>query len=189
MKEKPAPEALRQALPSSIGFNIYFHPTLSVYAIDTFRPSKPPTYPLTTPIPSIDIPLELGSHLSEIAEAYAEAKRQQVANGLPRSYINIAESLSKSLNQPVLAVFSDDDVCDFACIAEKGVIKSLWARCGEVEYRFENETLQSNRAAEDTHIHQNAAEAIKIFTGGSPELIGFGLLDPPDNFGLERLNT
>src|SRR5262245_31218442 len=117
VRSMPNAAALRDALPAASDFCIYQHPELGLFAIDIFRANRPNDWPLTTPIPATDIPLELAPHNAVVSAAYGEALAQRAANGIKRSYINLAELFSVRLEQPVFAVFADDDDADFACVA------------------------------------------------------------------------
>jgi hypothetical protein len=186
---KPPTEAeLRSALPKSIAFRIYEQPELGFYAVEGFRPSRPSDYPLSTAIPATDIPLELGPHLSELSAAYETARAMGEANGIKRAYVNLAESVSVSIGTPVLALFTDDDGVDFACIAEAGHATSVWAQCGSKRLKLTGSKTDWQEIAEPV-LHQNAAEAFRDFTGADPALFGLGLWDPPDAYGLVRGGT
>ena len=189
LKECPNASALRDALPPSIGFNLYHHPQLDIYAIDAFRPSKPNAYPLTSPIPSVDLPLELGPHLQTVTAAYNVAVTGHVADGFKRSYVNLAESLSAKLGQSILAVYTNDDYADFACIASQGALVQMTALCGEQIIRFSHSTIETVEPDDERQLHQGAAKLFAQFTNGAPEIFGFGAWDPPENYGLVPAGT
>jgi hypothetical protein len=166
-----------------MGFEVYRHRQLDVFAISMFRRSAPADYPLSASIPTKDLPLELGPHLVALNEAYQMAHRRMQANGIKRSYVNLAESLSTALNQAVLAVFADDDEDDFACVAETGRLTYLSARCGGEDVCFKDGKLQW-WAINEPILHKNASHAFATFVDGDPGLAGFGSFDPPDMFGF-----
>lgn len=182
--QKPQGETIRAVLPSSVGVAVYVHPELHVYAIDAYRAAKPANHALTSQIPAADLPLDLGTHLSVLSDAYAQARSRQTANGFKRLYVNVAELLSSRLKQPVLAVNCDDDESDFACIAVEGRLVELTARCGDTIYGFQNGVLQSVAAGDEHELHSGASSMFARFTGKSPAQFGFGSWDPPLNFAL-----
>jgi hypothetical protein len=182
----PDARVLRHALPESMGFELYRHRELDVFAISMFRCTAPPDYPLSASIPTKDLPLELGPHLLALSEAYQRAHRKKQANGIKRSYVNLAESLSAALNQAILVVFTDDDEDDFACVAEIGRLTYLSARCGVEEVYFKDGLVQW-RPIEEPVLHKNASDVFANFVDGDPGLAGFGSFDPPDMFGFVRV--
>ena len=186
--QRPAEPLLRQALPSSISYSVYRHPTADVYAVDGFRPTKPSNYPLSTLFPSADLPLELGAHLKLLSGAYEEARAAGEANGIKRAYVNLAEIVSSALGTSVLAICTDDDETDFACVAAAGIATEVWARCGERSVRLSGGALSWSEADAPV-LHANAAQAFGSFTGTDPIAFGFSTWDPPHEYGLVLLGT
>jgi hypothetical protein len=184
IKERPDVDAIRAVLPSSIGFRIYQHSRLPLFAVDTFGENNPPRYPFTSAMPATDISIELGPHLRSLAAAYEDARRSGGANCIKRSYINLAETLSATLGQPVLSICSDDDELDFACLASGGAVSVVTALCNETVVRYINGTTQIAPAGDELMLHRYAIEAFEDFTGASAETIGLGHLDPPEDFGF-----
>ncbi|HEV2799593.1 MAG TPA: hypothetical protein VGW12_03805 [Pyrinomonadaceae bacterium] len=184
IKQQPETDAIRSALPSSVGFRIYRHSSLNLFAIDTFRGDKPPLYPFTSSTPATDLSTELGSHLSSLASVYEGARRSGYANCIKRSYINLAEALSEALRQPVLSICSDDDDSDFACLSVSGRASVVIALCDDNVVRYANGTTEIVPASDEHMLHQYAIEAFEEFTGASAETIGLGSSDPPDDFGF-----
>jgi hypothetical protein len=185
-KQPPEAEAIRDALPPSIGFRVYRHSTLDIFAINTFAGTDPPRYPFTNDTSARDLSLELGHHLRSLAETYEKLRRSGGANGIKRSYINLAEKLSEVLGQPVLSICSNDDDLDFACLAEKGMAAIIIALCDETLVRYVNGITEITAAGEEMRLHQYAIEAFEDFTGAGAETIGLGLWDPPVDFGFVR---
>lgn len=189
IKQRPEVDAIRAVLPSSIGFRVYRHGSLALFAIDTFGKDKPPQYPFTSATPAADLPLELGPHLRSLTAAYEYARRAGGANCIKRSFINLAEALSEALGQTVLSICSDDDELDFACLASGGVASVVTALCDETIVRYVNGTTQIAPAGDELSLHQHAIEAFEEFTGASAETIGLGSLDSPDDFGFVASGT
>jgi hypothetical protein len=187
-RQAPAQADLRAALPDSIAFRVYRHPELGIYAVEGVRPAKPSIYPLSTTFPTVDLPLELGGHLQFLVDAYETARESGEANGIKRAYINLAETVSASLGTGVLAVCSDDDGVDFACIAEGGVATQVWAACGPKCLQV-SEAAATWQPANETVLHQNAGAAFSRFTGADPVRFGFGSWDPPEAYGLVLVGT
>jgi hypothetical protein len=185
-KKQPNAEAIRHALPPSIGFTLYRHSELDVFAIDTFAEIDSPQNPFTSGAPGRDLSLELGSHLQSLTEAYEKLRRSRGANGIKRSYINLTEILSEAIGQPVLSICADDDDLDFACLAKVGMTSFMIALCDESVIRFVNGTVEITAASDEIKLHQNAIEAFEDFTGFSAETIGLGSWDPPADFGFVR---
>ena len=183
-RQQPEEDALRAVLPSSIGFRVYRHGTLAVFAIDTFGATRPPQHPFTTFTPAADLSTEFAPHLRSLADAYDEARRSGRANGIRRAYVNLAEALSEALGQPVLSICADDDELDFTCLAEGGVVTAVTALCDDTVVRFVNGTMSIWPAGDERPLHQHAVEAFEDFTGASAETIGLGTWDPPDDFGF-----
>lgn len=188
-KRRPAAEAIRAALPSSIGFRVYRHGSLELFAIDTFGAADPPRYPFTSVTPAADLSLELGPHLRSLADAHDNARVAGGANGLKRSCVSVAAALSEALGQPVLSIYADDDDADFACLAAGGTASVVTALCGDSVVRYANGTTEVAPAGEEFMLHQNAVEAFEDFTGVGAETIGLGSFDPPDDFGFVRAVT
>src|SRR5262245_28916673 len=113
LKQRPDPAQLRAALPNSIGFTVYEHETHPVFAIDTYRATKPSRYPFSAATPATDLSLDISAELSTI---YEQLRAENAANGLKRSYINLCRALSTATTQEVLSVYADDDGNDFTCL-------------------------------------------------------------------------
>src|SRR5690242_18250971 len=113
MRHRPDSAKLRAALPKSIGFTVYEHQAHPVFAIDTYRATKPSRYPFSVATPATDISLDVSA---ELAAIYEQLRIESAANGLKRSYISLCCILSRALKQEVLSVYSDDDGNDFACL-------------------------------------------------------------------------
>jgi len=108
-KQAPSGSSVRGALSPSIGFAIYRHQVLPLFAIDTFRAAKPSRSPFSVATPTTDLPLELAPDLAPLSVLYEQLKEEGIANGLKRSYINLACILCSCLGQDVLSVYGDDD--------------------------------------------------------------------------------
>ena len=184
VRQQPEAETIRAALPSSIGFRLYRHGSLQLFAIDTFGATNPPRYPFTSQTPADGLSIEFGTHLRSLAEAYENARQSGGANGIKRTYINLAERLSEALAQPVLSVNADDDEADFACLAARGVASMIIALCDETIVRYFDGKTSVAPAGDERMLHQNASEAFEDFTGASAEIIGLGSWDAPDDFGF-----
>lgn len=187
--QPPDSVALRSALPASIGFAVYRHSNLSLFGIDTFKASKPPNYPFITVTPATDLPLDLGSHLHSLSETYEIARMSGSANGIKRSYINLAELLSDCLGQPVLSILSDDDGSDFACLAKAGKVFSVLATCDDNLVSFTHGETSVAPLGDERALHSNAVRLFEHFTGAEARSIGLGSWDPPMDFGFARVGT
>lgn len=185
-KQQPEAEAIRNILPPSIGFRVYRHNTVDIFAIDTFAETEPPPHPFTSDTPAKDLSLELGSHLHSLAAAYEKLRRSGGANGIRRSYINLAEMLSGAIGQPVLSICSNDDDLDFACLAANGMAFGIIALCDETVVRCVNGATELTAAGDEIRLHQYAMEAFEDFTGINAEIIGLGAWEPPPDFGFVR---
>jgi hypothetical protein len=183
-KQQPEAEAIRRVLPSSIGFRIYRHSTLNVFAIDTFAGTVPPRYPFTNQTSAADLSLELGPHLHSLAVTYEKLRRSGGANCIKKAYINLAETLSEVIGQPVLSICSDDDELDFACLAAGGTASIIIALCDETVVRYVNGNTEIITADEEIRLHRYAIEAFEDFTGFNAEIIGLGSWEPPADFGF-----
>src|SRR5262245_14424105 len=126
LKQRPDPAQLRAALPNSIGFTVYEHETHPVFAIDTYRATKPSRYPFSAATPATDLSLDISAELSTI---YEQLRAENAANGLKRPYINLGRALSTATTQEVLSVYADDDGNDFTCLCGGGQLLSGMARC------------------------------------------------------------
>src|SRR5262249_49535214 len=120
-RRRPSSSRVRTALPNSVGFTLYAHSTYPICAIDTYRASKPSKYPFSTATPATDIPLAVSPELDAL---YEQLRGENAANGFKRSYLNLCRALSRSLEEDVLTIFSDDDGSDFACLGRNGDIFS-----------------------------------------------------------------
>jgi len=189
IKQRPHPDAVRAALPPSIGFQLYRHGGSDLFAIDTFSSARPPQHPFCSGTPAADLSLELGPHLRSLASVYEDLRGSGGANCIKRSYVNLAEALSKSLGQPVLTICADDDELDFACLASGGLALRVTALCDETIVRYADGMTDVESADEDRLLHQYAAEAFEEFTGVSAEEVGLGSWDPPADFGFMRADT
>jgi len=187
--QQPDAAVLRSLLPSSIGFAIYRHNDLNLFGIDTFKASKPPSYPFATATPATDLPLELGPHLHSLSDMYEVARVSGSANGIKRSYINLAELLSDGLGQPVLSIFSDDDGSDFACLAKAGRVSSVLAACDNNLVSLTNGETTVAPIDGEPALHSNAVRLFEHFTGAEAQTIGLGSWDPPADFGFTRVGT
>jgi hypothetical protein len=184
VKRRPDAEAIRAALPSSLDFRVYRHAVLDVFAIDTFGASNPPRHPFTSQTPAAELSLEFGPHLRALADAFEDARRSGGANGIKRSYINLAEALSGALGQPVLSICSDDDDSDFTCLAEGGLASVVTALCDETVVRHANGTTTVTPAGDALTLHRHAVEAFEDFTGAGAGAVGLGSWDPPADLGF-----
>jgi hypothetical protein len=181
---------VRAALPSSIGFVIYRHNRLPLFAIDTFRASKPPRYPFSAATPATDLPLELPSVLNALTTLYEQLKEQGTANGLKRAYINLSCILSSCLDQDILSVFADDEGNDFACLSTKGRAVRITARCGDQVISFDNEQLSTIQDESDNATLQEiVSRQFELFTGHPASTVGLGSFDPPQNRGFVAIGN
>jgi hypothetical protein len=181
MKQRPASSLLRAALPKSIGFAVYEHPTYRIFAIDTFRATRPSSYPFSTATPATDLSLDVPADLARI---YEELRAENAANGLKRAYINLCRLISGTTTQEVLSVFADDDGNDFACVCRAGELVDGVAKCESHVVRFGAASASMSPAPDETELHQLASEAVSAFLGVSASNLGFGSLDPPENYGF-----
>jgi hypothetical protein len=189
-QHRPRMADVRSALPPSLGFRVYRHQTLPLFAIDTWRATKPPRYPFTTATPATDLPLELPEHLAPLSAIYEQLHRQGNANGLKRSYINLSASLSQALGRPVLSVYADDDENDFACLTDQGTLVSLVARCGEFVVRMDPVAdVRLEQGANALKLHELAALHLQASFGIPGSQAGLGSFDPPEDFGFVELGA
>jgi hypothetical protein len=181
---KPRPDAgrLRAALPKSIGFTVYEHLRHPVFAIDTYRATKPTEFPFSAATPATDIPLEVSPELSAV---YEQLRSENAANGLKRSYVNLSRMLSSAVSQDVLSVFSDDDGNDFACLSRGGEVVSGIAKCEAYIVRFGPSQASRSPASSESRLHELSPEAVTSFLGVSAADLGFGSMDPPENMGFK----
>jgi len=182
--EKPNPERVRAALPTPVGFGIYRHESLAVFAIDTFRASKPTHYPLSTATPGTDLPLQLPPDLQAVNDIYEELRKKGTANGLKRSYISLSRMLSAGLEQSVLSAFSDDEDCDFACVSRDGTTGRVVARCGDDLILFDKGRLSVTKTEDERTLHAVVSREFELFTGQPASALGLGSFDAPDVFGF-----
>lgn len=183
-KKRPDEATLRSLLPPSMGFTIFYNESACVYGIDLFDLTKPPAFPFTHLVPSRDLPLDLGAHLSSVAVAYEVARLEGFANGIKRAYINLAERLSAGLEQDVLSICADDDGLDFACIAEAGKAVSLIAACGDRVLVYTKGVEPEFKLADDTHFHANASSLFERYAEAPSESVGLGSWDSPVDYGF-----
>ncbi|MDP3287519.1 MAG: hypothetical protein Q8M64_04355 [Methyloversatilis sp.] len=189
-QHRPHVTSVRPALPGSIGFRVYRHKTLPLFAIDTWRATKPSRYPFTAATPATDLPLELPERLASLSAIYEHLQQQGGANGLKRSYINLSAMLSNALEQPVLSVYADDDGNDFACLAEQGTLTSLVAKCGEFVVRVEpGSDARLEQEANPPGLHALAARHLQASFGIAGSEIGLGSFDPPEDFGFVEFDA
>lgn len=182
--EKPDPERVRAALPAPIAFRIYKHDALAVFAVDTFRASKPPRQPLSAATPATDLPLALPSTGGR-ERAVRDVRAKGTANGLKRSYIHLSCALSAKLIQPVLSLFSDDDGNDFACVSRNGAAERIAARCGNELILFDRGRLCVTRDdGVESRLHAVASREFELFTGKPASALVLGTFSPPHRFGL-----
>jgi hypothetical protein len=129
-------------LPASIGHRIYYHRSANVYVIDTFRAARPPAYPFQTPVPAVDIPLELPPELDALESIYNYLNKLQLANSFKKSYINFGLLLNRLLGLPILSFISDGDEWDFACTVAEGSLSRLKCRCGDMVITFQDDNTR-----------------------------------------------
>jgi hypothetical protein len=189
LTQQPDAMVIRSLMPSSIGFPIYRHGDRNLFAVDTYKASKPPRYPFSTATPATDLPLELGQHLDSISEIYESLKASGSANGIKRSYINISELLSNGLGQSVLSIYSDDDGSDFACLASSGKAVLILACCDNNLVSLSDGNVSIKSHVGGHLLHSNAAHLFELFTGISAQEIGLGSWDAPTDFGFVRVVT
>jgi hypothetical protein len=176
---------VRSALPQSIGFAIYRHQALPLFAIDTFRAAKPSRFPFSVATPATDLPLELSPDLAALSMLFEQLRQEGIANGLKRSYINLACILSSSLGLDVLSVYADDDGNDFACLAAQGKTARIAARCGNQVVGFENgQVSRTVLESDDVILHQIVSRQFESFTGHPASVIGLGSFNTPENRGF-----
>jgi hypothetical protein len=68
VRHRPDSRKLRAVLPQSIGFTVYEHNVHPIFAIDTYRATKPSSYPFSAVTPATDISLDVSTELSEMYE-------------------------------------------------------------------------------------------------------------------------
>ncbi len=180
-KDRPNVAVLKENLPKSIDFQVYYNSLMNIYAVDTYKATKIPKYPFCTATPATDISLELGSTLDD---AYESLRKEGSVNGFKRAYAKISEILSSSLGQAVLTIYSDDDDCDFACIAEKGKVIELICRVEGGEINFAADLVSISSSTEFNSLHRNALKLFDKFVGAPGSKIGLGTLDPLHNLGF-----
>jgi hypothetical protein len=181
MKQCPDSSQLRAALPKSIGFAVYKHLTYQIFAIDTYRATRPSSYPFCTATPATDLSLDVPADLARI---YEELRSENAANGLKRSYINLCRLISATTKQEVLSVFADDDGNDFACLCRSGELLDGVAKCQSHVVRFGASSASISPVSDDPRLHQFASEAVSSLFGVSASDLGFGSFDPPENYGF-----
>jgi hypothetical protein len=187
LKQRPVSSNIRAALPDSVGFVVYQHQVHAVYAIDTFRASKPSSFPFSAATPATDIPLTLSPELQAL---YEQLRAENAANGFKRAYVNLAGALSRSLGAEVLSVYADDDGNDFACLSRNGEVVSGVARCEAHIVRFGPDGASRSLASDEDEpeLHRLAADAVTAFTGVPASDMGFGTMDPPENMGFRAID-
>ena len=161
---------------------MYEHLRHPVFAIDTYRATKPSQFPFSASTPATDIPLEVSLELSAV---YEELRSENAANGLKRSYVNLSRALSSAVSQDVLSVFSDDDGNDFACLSRGGEVVSGIARCEGYIVRFGPSQASRSLASSEPELHELSSDALTSFLGVAASDLGFGSMDPPDNMGFK----
>jgi hypothetical protein len=186
MKQRPDAARLRAALPASIGFTLYEHLAHPVFAIDTYRATKPSSFPFSAATPATDIPLDVSPELSAV---YEQLRSENAANGLKRSYVNLSRNLSSAMGQDVLSVFADDDGNDFACLSRGGEVVSGVARCEGSIVSFGPANASRSPAADQSDLHELSAAAVTSFLGVAAADLGFGSFDPPDNLGFKVIDA
>ena len=186
VRQRPDAARLRAALPESIGFTVYKHLRHPVFAIDTYRATKPSRFPFSAATPATDIPLEVSAELSAV---YEQLRSENAANGLKRSYVNLSRALSSALSQDVLSVYSDDDGNDFACLSRGGEVVSGIARCEVYIVRFGPSHASRSPASSESGLHELSSEAVTSFLGVAASDLGFGSMDPPDNMGFKEADV
>jgi hypothetical protein len=182
VRQRPDAAKLRTALPASIGFTLYEHLAHPVFAIDTYRATKPSRYPFSAATPATDIPLDVSPELSAV---YEQLRSENAANGLKRSYVNLSRALSSAMSQDVLSVYSDDDGNDFACLSRAGEVLSGIARCEGNVVSFGPSHASRSPASSQSRLHELSSEAVTSFLGVAASDLGFGSFDPPDNLGFK----
>jgi hypothetical protein len=184
-RQAPSGSSVRGALPQSIGFAIYRHQALRLFAIDTFRAAKPSRFPFSVATPAADLPLELPPDLAALSTLFEQLREEGIANGLKRSYINLACILSSCLGLDVLSVYADDDGNDFACVAAHGKAARIAARCGNQVVGFENGRVSRTvNESDDVILHQIVSRQFELFTGHPASAIGLGSFNAPENRGF-----
>ncbi len=186
VRQRPDAATLRAALPTSIGFTLYEHLAHPVFAIDTYRATKPSDFPFSAATPATDIPLEVSPELSAV---YEQLRSENAANGLKRSYVNLSRTLSGAMGQDVLSVFADDDGNDFACLSRGGEVVSGIARCEDSIVSFGPANASRSPASSESELHELSAAAVASFLGVAAADLGFGSFDPPDNLGFRVMDA
>lgn len=187
-QHRPQVAGLRSVLPLSIGFRVYRHNSLPLFAIDTWRASKPSHYPFTVATPAIDLPLQLPERWASLSAIYEDLQHRGGSNGLKRAYLNLSTMLSRALGQPVFSMYADDDGNDFACLAAQGTLVSLVARCGEYVVRAEpGADARVEREVNEPELHGLAARHLQASFGIVGSEIGLGSLDPQEDFGFVEI--
>jgi len=182
VRQRPDAARVRAALPMSIGFTLYEHLAHPVFAIDTYRATKPSQYPFSAATPATDIPLDVSPELSAV---YEQLRSESAANGLKRSYINLSRALSSAMSQDVLSVYSDDDGNDFACLSRGGEVLSGIARCEAYVVSFGPSHASRAPASSQSRLHELSSGAVTSFLGVAASDLGFGSFDPPDSLGFK----
>ena len=186
VRQRPDAATLRAALPTSIGFTLYEYLAHPVFAIDTYRATKPSDFPFSAATPATDIPLDVSPELSAV---YEQLRSENAANGLKRSYVNLSRILSGAMGQDVLTVFADDDGNDFACLSRGGEVVSGIARCEGSIVSFGPSHASRAPASSEAGLHELASAAVTSFLGVAASDLGFGSFDPPDNLGFRVMDA
>ncbi len=186
VRQRPDVVRLRDALPKSVGFTVYEHLAHPVFGIDTYRATKPSSFPFSAATPATDIPLDVSPELSAV---YEQLRGENAANGLKRSYINLSRTLSSAMSQDVLSVFADDDGNDFACLSRGGEVVSGIARCEGYIVSFGPSHASRAPESSESGLHELASEAVTSFLGVAAADLGFGSIDPPDNLGFKVIDA
>jgi len=183
----PSASRVRNALPPSIGFNVYRHHALKLFAIDTFRAAKPSRHPFSVATPATDLTFEQPD-LAPLNALYDRLREEGIADGLKRAYISLACILSSCLSQDVLSVFADDDGNDFACWSSQGKTARVTARCGNQIVGFENgQVSRTPDLSDNVTLHQVISQHFELFTGYPASAIGLGSFNAPETRGFVRV--
>jgi hypothetical protein len=181
--ERPDPGRIRGALPASVGFSVWRHGSLPLFAVDTFAAARPPQRPLSVATPALDLPLELPPDLAPLDVLHERLRADGAAGGFHRAYVALSRLLSAALRQRVLSLYADDDESDFACLSASGKLEHLSARCGDRLVAFEHGQLEL-APAQDGGLHAVASRAFEEFTGYPASALGLGTRAPPPRLGL-----
>jgi hypothetical protein len=136
--KKAAPFFRLRELPPSIGTRVHTHRPSGLFAIETFRPSRPSDWPFSIPLPAADVSLELPHEYSTLRAVERFLLGVGISNGFKSSYVNFCRTVSSLLETPVFSFVADDELWDFSCTVSGGQLVRLKCRCEDLVIEFDS---------------------------------------------------